>query len=128
MAAALQVRVVTPEEPVYDGQADFVVVPAHDGELGILLRHARLLASLGLGELRITRGSELQRFFLESGFVQVADDKVTVLCERATPLDQLDPAAMETAAKQARAAGAPNAAELQQRAIVMRRVAARRGT
>ena len=123
---ALQVRVVTPEEPVFEGQADFVVVPAHDGELGILPRHARLLASLGLGELRITQGGELQRFFLESGFIQVADDKVTVLCERATPLEALDAAALEAASQQARAAGAPNAAELQQRAVVMRRVAARK--
>lgn len=125
MAEPLQVRVVTPEKPVYDGQADFVVVPAHDGELGILPRHARLLASLGVGELRITRGAELQRFFLEGGFVQVAEGKVTVLCERATSLDRLDPAAVEAAAQQAKAAGAANAKELQQRATVMRRVASR---
>jgi F-type H+-transporting ATPase subunit epsilon len=125
MAEPLQVRVVTPEQPVFDGPADFVVVPAHDGELGILPRHARLLASLGVGELRITRGSELQRFFLDSGFVQVAAGTVTVLCERATPLDRLDPAALEAAAQQAKAAGAPNAQELQRKATVMRRVASR---
>jgi F-type H+-transporting ATPase subunit epsilon len=127
MAEPLQVRVVTPDKPIFEGAADFVVVPAHDGELGILPRHARLLASLGVGELRITQGGTLQRFFLEAGFVQVAAGNVTILCERATPLSQLDPAVLEAAAQQAKAAGAPNASELQQRALVMRRVAARAG-
>ena len=125
MPEPLQVRVVTPEKPMFQGPADFIVVPAHDGEVGILPRHARMLASLGVGELRITRGGELQRFFVEAGFVQVAAGKVTVLCERASTLDALDPTAVEAAAAQARAAGAPNAAALAQRAAVVRRLGAR---
>ena len=128
MATPLQVRVVTPESPVYDGNADFVVVPAHDGEMGILPRHARFLGALGLGELRITSGGTLQRYLLDGGFVQVSDGAVMVLCERATPLDGLDPAALAAAAAQARAAGAPNATALQQRAVVAARLAARRKT
>ena len=126
MATALQVRVVTPEKPIHAGAADFVVVPAHDGEMGVLPRHARFLGALGLGELRITSGGTLHRYFLEGGFVQVSDDTVMVLCERATPLDGLDPAALEAVATQARAAGAANAAALQQRAVVARRLASRR--
>ncbi len=126
MAEPLRVRVVTPESPVFDGVADLVVVPAHDGEMGILPRHVRFLGALGVGELRMSRGGELQRFFLEGGFVQVRPGFVTVLCDRATPLDGLDPAALEAAAAQARAAGAPNTAALQERAVVARRVAARR--
>jgi len=126
MATPLQVRVVTPESPIHAGPADFVVVPAHDGEMGILPRHARFLGALGVGELRITSGGTLKRYFLEGGFVQVSDGTVMVLCERATPLDGLDPAALEAAAKQARAAGAANAAALQQRAVVARRLAAHR--
>jgi F-type H+-transporting ATPase subunit epsilon len=127
MAEPLQVRVVTPEKPIFLGPADFIVVPAHDGEVGILPRHARMLAGLGVGELRLTRGGELQRFFVEGGFLQVAPGRVTVLCEHAATLDALDAAALESAAAQARAAGAPNAAALMQCAAVARRLAARTG-
>jgi F-type H+-transporting ATPase subunit epsilon len=121
----LQVRVVTPEASVHDGEADLVVVPAHDGEVGILPRHARFLASLGLGELRITNGTSVQRFFLEGGFVQVREQHVTVLCERAVPLEAADVSAADAEAERARAERSANAADLAQRAIVMRRVAER---
>ena len=125
MHEKLQVRVVTPERPVFQGEAEFVVVPAHDGEVGIQPRHARFLASLGVGELRITRGGTVLRFFLEGGFVQVRSDQVTVLCEEATELESLDVAAAEAAAERARAEGAPDATALERRAAVMRRVAQR---
>jgi len=121
----MHVQVVTPERPVFDGPADFIVVPAHDGEMGILPRHARFLGALGLGELRITRGANLERYFLDGGFVQVTAEKVTVLCDHCTPLDGLDAAALGAAAAQAKSAGAPNAAALAQRAAVANRIAAR---
>jgi F-type H+-transporting ATPase subunit epsilon len=125
MADKLQLRVVTPERPVFKDEVEFVVVPAHDGEVGILPGHARFLASLGLGELRITRAGTALRFFLEGGFVQVRENHVTVLCENAVQLESLDVAAAEAAAEKAKAAGAPDAAALAQRAAVMRRVSQR---
>ena len=100
-----------------------VVVPAHDGELGILPRHARLLASLGFGSLRIHEDSQVSRWFLEGGFVQVREDLVTVLCERATSFDSLDLDQADRMASEARQAGSADAHNLQQRAVVMRRVA-----
>ena len=122
MAGNLQLRVVTPEKPVYVGEADSVVVPAHDGEIGILPRHARLLASLGVGELRARRGAEVRRFFVDGGFVQVRDNLVTVLCDRASRLEETDLAAAEAAARVARETHAPDAARLQQRVVALRRV------
>ena len=118
----LQVRVVTPEKPIFEGTADMVVVPAHDGELGILPKHARLLSSLGLGSLRIQEGGAVSRWFLEGGFVQVRDNLVTVLCERAVTFDSLDPDEADRLADRAKQEGLPTARDLQQRAIVMRRV------
>ena len=118
----LQVRVVTPEAPIFDGSADMVVVPAHDGELGILPKHARLLSSLGIGSLRIQEGDTVSRWFLEGGFVQVRDNLVTVLCERALTFDKLDPDEADRQAASAQEAGLPAARDLQQRAVVMRRV------
>jgi F-type H+-transporting ATPase subunit epsilon len=122
MAGELQVRIVTPERQVYAGAADRVVVPAHDGEVGILPRHTRFLAGLGIGELRAVSGTSTQRFFVEGGFVQVRSNRVTVLCERANPLAEmnLEKAAAEAAA--AREAKAPDAARLQERATVLRRI------
>ncbi len=125
MAGSLDLRVVTPEKPVFEGPVEFVVVPAHDGDVGILPRHARFLASLGIGELRARTAGGTERFFVEGGFVQVSDNRVTVLCDRAARLEDLDP---EAAAAAAAAPGADvPAAErsrLQRRATVMRRVLA----
>jgi F-type H+-transporting ATPase subunit epsilon len=81
-AGALRVSVISPEETVYEGQADSVVAPAWDGELGILRGHAPLMALLGEGDLRITEGGRTQRFRVAGGFLQVRDDVVTVLSER----------------------------------------------
>jgi F-type H+-transporting ATPase subunit epsilon len=121
MARILQLRVVTPERSVYQGDADFVVVPAHDGEIGILPRHARLLAALGAGELRATSGGNVQRFFVEGGVVQVRDDRVTVLCDRARRLEEMDLAQLEAEAQAAHDAHTPDAARLAAAASALRR-------
>jgi F-type H+-transporting ATPase subunit epsilon len=61
-----------------------VVAPAWDGEIGILRGHAPLVILLGDGELRVQTGSDVQRFHVSGGFMQVADDVVTVLSESAS--------------------------------------------
>ena len=81
---ALQVSVISPEKTVYEGEADQVVAPAWDGQLGVLKGHAPMLVLLGEGELRITRGGVDERFHIRGGFLQVADDVVTVLSEHAS--------------------------------------------
>jgi F-type H+-transporting ATPase subunit epsilon len=79
----LRVVVISPERTLYEGEADGVVAPAWDGEIGILRGHAPLMALLGAGEMRVTRGGATQRFRVEGGFLQVVDNAVTVLSERA---------------------------------------------
>ena len=84
MASALKVAVISPERTVFEGEAQQVVAPAWDGEVGVLRGHAPMLVLLGEGELRITAtGGGVQRFQVAGGFLQVADDVVTVLSERA---------------------------------------------
>ena len=80
---ALHVVVISPEQTVFEGRADAVVAPAWDGEVGILRGHAPLMAVLGTGEIRITRAGTVERFNVEGGFLQVVDNVVTVLSERA---------------------------------------------
>jgi len=83
-APHLRVSVVSPERTLYEGEADMVVVPAWDGELGILRGHAPLLALLGQGPLRVRAADGEHRFQIAGGFLQVANDVVTVLSEHAT--------------------------------------------
>lgn len=82
-ARRLSIALITAQSTVYEGEADMVVAPAWDGEVGILRGHAAMMALLGEGELRITRGGTEERFFVSGGFLQVADDVVSVLSERA---------------------------------------------
>ena len=81
--ASLHVVVISPEQTIFDGEAESVVAPAWDGELGILRGHAPLMALLGEGDLRVRSGGRTEHFHVEGGFLQVVDNVVTVLSERA---------------------------------------------
>jgi F-type H+-transporting ATPase subunit epsilon len=77
----LKVSVISPEAVLFEGEADSVVAPAYDGEVGILTGHAPLMALLGEGELRLGGG---RRFTVKGGFMQVLHDNVRVVTEKAT--------------------------------------------
>lgn len=79
----LSVALITPEKTVFQDQADMVVIPAWDGEVGILRGHAPMMALLGTGIMRVTRNGAEERFRVSGGFMQVADNVVSVLSERA---------------------------------------------
>jgi F-type H+-transporting ATPase subunit epsilon len=82
----LTVSVISPERVLYEGEAHSVVAPAFDGEVGILPMHAPLMTLLGRGLLRVegaTGGA--QRFSVDGGFLQVAENHVRVVTEKATP-------------------------------------------
>ena len=88
---ALECTLTTPEELVFEGAVDSVTVPAADGEMGFLPRHAPLVGSLGFGELRVaSQDGGQQAFFVNGGFVQVVDDRVTVLAVEAQAVVDLD--------------------------------------
>jgi F-type H+-transporting ATPase subunit epsilon len=79
----LKVSVISPEAVLFEGDADSVVAPAYDGEVGILTGHAPLMALLGDGELRLGGGTG-RRFKVSGGFMQVLDNHVRVVTEKAT--------------------------------------------
>ena len=83
------VAIVSPEKLLFEGEARYVVVPAHDGLLGILPNHAPLMALLGDGQLRVETGTALGtlRFSVAGGFVQVVNNRVSVLSEEAAKLE-----------------------------------------
>ena len=79
----LEVHVVTPEQEVWTGEADFLVATAIDGEIGILPGHAPLLAALDVGRLSIESGGSKEEAAVDGGFLHVKDDRVDVLAEHA---------------------------------------------
>jgi len=79
----LKVSVISPEAVLFEGETDSVVAPAYDGEAGILTDHAPLMALLGQGQLRIGGGSG-RRFNVSGGFMQVLNNQVRVVTEKAS--------------------------------------------
>ncbi len=78
----LQVRVVSPEQVLYEGPAASVVAPSWDGKLGILPRHSPMIALLGSGELSIDLpGGGSERFFIAGGVLKVEGDDLMILTE-----------------------------------------------
>lgn len=79
----LTVSVISPEQVLYEGEAESVVAPAFDGSLGILTGHAPMVTLLGRGTLRLARRGAEERFTVAGGFLQVAENRVRVVTERA---------------------------------------------
>jgi len=79
----LTVTVISPEAVLFEGTADSVVAPAYDGEVGILTGHAPMMALLGKGTLRVGGSGEARQFVIEGGFLQVLENQVRVVTERA---------------------------------------------
>jgi F-type H+-transporting ATPase subunit epsilon len=131
----LQLEIVTPERLAYSDTVDSVVLPGSEGEMGILPHHAPLLATLGVGELRIRKGGEEEFFAIAGGFVQVRPDKVVVMAETADMASEINLEAAQQARREAEKAlseGFSEPADLararaaMERALVRIRVAERR--
>ena len=102
--SALAVDILTPERRVLQTQADSVVVPAVDGELGILKDHLPLVAQLQPGEIRMRTGEETQVFAVSGGFVEVQNNHVIVMAETAEMAHEIDVERARQAAERAKAA------------------------
>ncbi len=88
--ADLRLEVVTPERRVVDETVDSVVVPGREGELGILPGHAALISALKSGILTYARGSVTNRMVVSGGFVEVSNDRVSVLANVAEYAEEID--------------------------------------
>ena len=127
MADSLTCVVVTPEQTALEQQADFVALPLYDGEIGIGANHSPLIGRLGYGEMRIKTGGTTTAYYIDGGFVQVADNVVSVLTNRAVPAKNLDPAAAEKqlAAANQRPGNSPELLEMRDKAIAQARAQVR---
>ena len=83
-SGVLQVVVVSPASQLYEGEAQWVTVPAANGQLGIRPMHADLVAALGAGPLRIgLPGGQVTKYAVKGGFLKVGNNHVTILVDRA---------------------------------------------
>ena len=132
----LSVEILTPNRMLVQDEVDELNLPAAEGYLGILPGHVALLANLGLGELMLYKDGQTRFLTVFRGYMEVSDDKVTVLAEVAEDMAEVD--AQRASAARDRALERLNnrdaevvdfdrASAALQRALVRLQVSARRG-
>ena len=92
MPQELQLEVVTPERRVLNEAVDMVTVPGLGGELGILPGHAAMISQLQTGVLSYTKAGVLSQLHVSGGFIEVRNDRVSVLAEVAERPEEIDAA------------------------------------
>lgn len=115
--------VVTPEATALEQTADFVALPLYDGEVGVASNHSPMIGRLGYGELRLKSGGTTSRYYIDGGFVQVADNVVSLLTNRAVPADRInvEAAKKQLAEAQKRPANSPELMEIRDRLVAQAR-------
>lgn len=97
----INLTVVTRERRIADATVDEVILPATDGEIGVLPGHTPLLATLKIGPLRYRTGNKVERLVISWGFAEVLPDRVIVLAEKGILPGEIDPATAEEDRKRA---------------------------
>ena len=134
-AVPLKVDIVTAERLIYSEEGvDRIIVPGVVGELGVLPQHAPLLTMIQPGVLRIVKGDDETEMAVTGGFIEVREDRVTILADAAERAEEIDVAQAEAARQRAQALLTERAAEIDlsraqaelARALVRLKVAERR--
>jgi len=96
--------VVTPDGAAFEGEAEMVIVPGAAGEIGVLARHAPLVAMLKAGEIRVKAGNDWQSFAAGPGYFKVQQDRAIALVDDAVRAEEIDIDEARREADEARAA------------------------
>jgi F-type H+-transporting ATPase subunit epsilon len=94
-------RVITPEEVIYDGEANLIIARIADGDLGVLVDHSPLVSTVEVGEVRIREGEEQLVYATSDGFFKVSENLVQVLVEEAVSVEDIDVNAAEDRVEEA---------------------------
>jgi F-type H+-transporting ATPase subunit epsilon len=97
----IRCEIVSQDRMVFAGDADIVVLPGSDGEMGILPHHAPLLTTLKIGIIKVRSGGKEEVFTVAGGVAEVQPDIVTVLADAAENVEEIDVARAEAARKRA---------------------------
>ena len=108
MAELLDFELVSPERRLAKAKVAMVVVPGVEGDFGVLPGHAPMMSTIRPGAIAIHEaegGPATMRFFIDGGFAEVTETGLTILAEKATPVAEIDVAAVATQLAAARTAG-----------------------
>jgi F-type H+-transporting ATPase subunit epsilon len=100
--------VITPERAVLECEARFVAFPAHDGEVGVLPNRAPLVCKMGIGSLRVQTGETTHVLFVDGGFAQMLNNRLTILTEQARGVEELNIAGVQQSLNDALAMSIPD--------------------
>lgn len=100
MERVINCTVLTPERLIYEGDVGFAVVQAYNGEMGFLYGHSPLISRLGVGEVRLNNPKSVDYLVIEGGIVEIKDNKLIVLAERAYKKADLSAAELENKMKE----------------------------
>jgi F-type H+-transporting ATPase subunit epsilon len=98
---SLKIDIVTAERIVYSAEADAVIAPGVEGQLGILPHHAPLMTILQAGELVVRKGGQEEIMAISGGFLEVRPDRVIVLADQAERAEEIDVSRAAEARKRA---------------------------
>jgi F-type H+-transporting ATPase subunit epsilon len=98
---SIRCEIVSQDRTVFQGEADMVLLPGTDGEMGILPHHAPLLTTLKYGIIRVRSQGEEKIFTVAGGIAEVQPDLVTILADAAEDIEEIDVQRAEAARKRA---------------------------
>jgi len=93
----IRVEIVSQDRMVFEGDADIVIVPGEQGEMGILPNHAPLLSTMQFGILKVRLQEEEEDFAISGGIIEIQPDIITVLADSAENVEEIDVARAEAA-------------------------------
>ena len=125
--ARLQLDIVTAEGRIFDGEVDSVTAPGAEGQLTVLPSHAPLITALAAGELKTVDGDSERYLALLGGFLEVNNNRVTILANAAETSDEIDEQRASDAVKRAqeRLAGRTDELNVERALIALRRARVR---
>ena len=101
MATSLQISILTPQRPFWNGQADEIILPTETGEMGVLKNHAPIITGLDVGAMLVRTNQEWSSYAIMGGFALVKQNQVTILANEAESSSKINAeeaqAAFETA-------------------------------
>lgn len=80
MAKKIQLKIITPDKTVFEDESEFVVLPGHSGELGVLPGHVKLFSILRPGDIRVVNGDQTTKLRISAGVAYIEPQQIRVLC------------------------------------------------
>ena len=87
---SLQITILTPQRPFWNGQADEIILPTETGEMGVLKNHAPIITGLDVGAMLVRTNQEWNSYAIMGGFALVKQNQVTILANEAESSDKIN--------------------------------------